>query len=541
MSQPNTQHWHLFIDDHLLARTTGFDRVVHHPRAIGVVISADQPWETAGVAPMHVSRDDDGRFTAYYSSMWWDIDSAGKLPGNHKHDRAHHIFMRIGYATSDDGIHWHKPTLGLVDAPAGTDWQKHWPYPTPQDWSKANNLGVPFVIVSELGRNGNVSDPAKRFALRIAPDQSGEAAGVGSNWRYMPRGYFAAELPDFLHDPAWREKLVDSGGDFNPRRNQIHFWDEIHQEWVAMDQGVVPHWLPSREIARFGSKDLVNWRSHAAVYPDALDPHSLQQYDEPMGLVPFYADGNLLGLLSWFHSDRTDPDGGPVLEPTSEHPYHWPYCRKGTNEMRITTSRDGGFTWDRTSSRQAWIAHGSEEESYDRLVITPQPPLRVGNEDWFFIGVVDGDHLITRNSVKQSPYAYDRVAKHQIALYIQKHNRYVSLTARNYSEVLITNPVEVKEDTLYLNVDASRGQLRAAIATAEPVMTFDGKTPSTAPHLLPQHLLPGFTFETCEVVRANSIEHEVRFTSGGNLASLRGQSVSLLFEMVNADLYGFRI
>lgn len=538
MAESNRERWYLFIDDQWVARATGFDRAVHHPRSHGVVLPADKPWETAGVAPMHIGRDLDGRFRLLYNAMWWDIDSASKLEGNHQRDRAHHIFVRVGMATSEDGVHWEKPNLGLVHAPSGTDMQKHWPYPSPQGWDTANNLGVPFVVVAELGRDGNVDDPAQRFALRLAPEARGEATGVGSNWKQAPRGYFAAELPDFLHDPEWRAKLVDSGGNFNPRRNQVHFWDDLHAEWVAMDQGVVPHWLPSREIGRFGSKDLVNWTSHAALYPDALDPHTPEYYDEPMSMVPFWRDGNLLGLLSWFHSDRTDPDGGPVLEPTPEHPYRWPYCRKGTNEMRITTSRDGGYTWDRVSSREAWIPHGTEEDSDDRLVITPQPPIRVGDEDWFYMGLVSGDHLITRNNADQTPYANDRVAKHQIALYTQKHNRYVSLGTRTTREVLITHPVEVVEDRLLLNVDATRGALRVAIAPGDSIPTFEGSTPSTAPHLLPQHLLPSFSFDDCEVVRVNDIAHEVRF-DGAKLASLRGQRVSLLFEMENAELYGF--
>ena len=206
--------------------------------------------------------------------------------------------------------------------------------------------------------------------------------------------------------------------------------------------------------------------------------------------------------------------------------------------MRITLSRDGGITWDRTSSREAWIPHGPEEDSYDRLVITPLPPVRVGDEDWFYMGVINANHLGIRNNADQSPYYHDRLGKFQIALYVQKHNRYVSMTARNYPEVLITKPVEVTGGALQLNVDASRGEVRVGIASAEPVPTFDGTTPSTAPHLLEGRLLPGFGFDDCEPVLANSIEHSVRFKGG--VESLRGRSVCLLFRMVDADLYGFR-
>ena len=156
-----------------------------------------------------------------------------------------------------------------------------------------------------------------------------------------------------------------------------------------MVQNAVPHWLPSREIARFASADLKTWRSEIVLAPDPEDPHRPDLYDEPMVLVPFAAEGVVLGLLSWIHTDRTTPDGGPVMERapgspaqgwpwprTPEHPYVWPWARKGPNEMRITLSRDGGRTWDRTASRQAWIPHGTEQDSYDRLVITPTPPVQ---------------------------------------------------------------------------------------------------------------------------------------------------------------------
>ena len=534
-----TGHWQLFLDDHVVARNTGFERVVHQPKAMGVVIPADKPWETAGAAGQ-VFRREDGSFFSFYNAMWWDIDKAASLPGGFKADRAHHIFTRLGYATSEDGIHWQKPNFGLVDAPTGADWLKHAPYPSPVGSSRANNLGVPFVVIADLGQHGNVRDPAKRYALRLAPEQDGEAAGIGSNWQYAPRGYFASEIPDFLNDPNWRDKLVDSGSNFEPRRNMLHFWDDIHEEWAAMEQGVIGHWLPTREVARFASKDLLHWTSEVALYPDAADPHDPDYYDEPMSLTPFCAEGVVFGLLSWFHSDRAHPDGGPNLVATPEHPNIWPWCRKGTNEMRITISHDGGKTWDRTSSREAWIPHGPEEDSYDRLVIGPTPPVYVGDEDWFYINVVDGDHLITRNNPEQGPYVKDRVNKHNVALYIQKHNRYVSLTTRNQKEVLISKPVEVTGDTLQLNVDASRGQVRVGIASADPVLTFGGTTPSTAPHLLEDNLLPGFAFGDGLPVLDNSIEYSVAFKDGMNLASLRGKSVCLLFEVVNADLYGFR-
>jgi len=528
-------HWNLFLDDHVLSRVTGFDRVIHHPHALGVTLPSDKPWETAGSGMAFVDRRADGTFYAFYRAMWWDAGIADALKSGEE-DIAHHMSSAVAYATSEDGIHWDKPVLGRMEAPAGVDWSCP-PYPQPDGSSTENNLGVPLSFVVDLGRYGNVGDPSRRYALRLSPP---DAHGVASNWQYAPRGYFAGELPDFLNDPDWQDKLTDSGGNFNPRRNMVHFWDDIHDEWVAMEQGVVGHWLPSREVARMASKDLIHWTSDVALCPDAADSHTPQRYDEPMSLTPFCAEGMVFGLLSWFHSDRSHPDGGPNLETTEEHPFRWPWCRKGTNEMRIAISRDGGKTWDRTSSREAWIPHGTEHDSYDRLVIGALPPMRMDDEDWFYVNVINGDHLGIRNAKGSKSYYHDRLPRSQTALYIQKHNRYVSLRASNQREILITRPMVLKGDSLQLNVDANRGEMQVGIALAEPVGTFSNTTPSTAPHLLEGRMIEGFTFDDCETIYSNSIEHEVRFKNKVNVGSLKGKPVCLLFKMFDADLYGFR-
>jgi hypothetical protein len=213
--------------------------------------------------------------------------------------------------------------------------------------------------------------------------------------------------------------------------------------------------------------------------------------------------------------------------------------------MRITVSRDGGKTWDRTSSRQAWIPHGTEHDSYDRLTISALPPVRMGDEDWFYVSAIDGDHLSIRNDPDQSGYYHQRLPKHQVALYTQKHNRYVSLTAKCFEEVLITKPVVFDGEKLQLNVDAGRGTVKVGIASAEPMAWYDGKAQLKAPHLMVKNILPGFipgfTFDDCVPIRTNSIEQTVEFKDGKSLGQLKGKPVYLMFQMFDADLYGFRV
>jgi hypothetical protein len=209
--------------------------------------------------------------------------------------------------------------------------------------------------------------------------------------------------------------------------------------------------------------------------------------------------------------------------------------------MRITISRDGGLTWDRTSSREAWIPHGTEEDSYDRLVISPAPPVRVGDEDWFYMGVWDGDHLSTRADAKQRPYYQSRVRKGEIALYVQKRNRYVSLRSRSQPETLITRPFAIKGEKLQLNVDATRGLVKVGIAEYKPVTNYNGTTLSLAPHLMEQNMLAGFGLEDCQPIAVNRIEHTVEFKTGSSLKPIQGKDVVLFVWMLDADLYSFRV
>lgn len=537
--------WQLFLDDHVVGRSTGFSRVLHSPRPRGVVIPADRPWETAGVETLYgsgIGRRADGTFFAFYRAMWWDPQSAELLPAGSRKDRAHHAQFSIAYATSADGIHWDKPVLGLVPAPAECAFDGPWPRPVGK--TMQNNIGVPLSDLVDLGQYGNVSDPERRFLLRVIPDvtEANSQPAISTSEAAWPV-YFAAHAPDVLNDPQWRTKLTAVDGGLNPRRFYVNFWDPLHAEWVAIEQGCGPgHWIPSREIARFASRDLRHWTVEAVLYPDCEDAHTMECFDEPMTMHPFCAEGITFGLLSWFHSDRTHPEGGPRSDLPTDRVAPWAWYRKGTNDVRVTVSRDGGRSWDRTVSRQAWIPHNPHPHAEDSLPYRPTPPVRVGAEDWFYVTCMDGDHLVVRNSLEQDSYYHDRVVRMNIALYTQLHNRYVSMRAPTAApQVLITRPVQATGRDIQLNVDASHGTVRVAIAPVDDqrvTMGTGSVVPALAPHLA--RPLPGFSFEDCEPIHANRIEHTVAFRNGTTMKALAGRPVFILFEMSDADLYGFR-
>ncbi len=475
-------HWALFLDDHWVERSTGFQRVLHHPEPRGIVIHPDQPWETQGMSVMYVGRRADGRFECYYR-----VHGANIPPDT------------TAYALSDDGIHWEKPVLGLVQGPGGLE----------------NNL-VPCGAPYEMG---NVNDPNKRFVMSLGDDPL----------KFKMDLYFTRELPDWENDPNWRDKLVKVGRKTSYKLG-IHFWDDQHQDWVFMRQS--PNHPPARCVGRWSTSDLQSWEVRPVLYPDAHDSTDPRFFDEIYGMHAHYTEGLLLGYAEWLIGDQTRPDLA-VLEQEMIGRVHM----KGTMDIRVTVSRDGGYTWDRTVSREAWIQHGKEQDSYDRMVRIFTSPLPMGDEDWFYCSVVNGDHA------SGFDYYHGRKPKTSGALYVQKHNRYVSMTAGNTPQFLITKPLKVTGKTLELNVDASRGEVRVGIGIDKRIKVHE--TMGWLPNYMVRdrqgrtHLQEGFQIKQCAPIHSDSIEHQVEWENA-SLESLLGKTVRLYVMVQDADLYGFR-
>ena len=97
-------YWELFLDDHVITRSTGFQRVLHHPQPRGIVLKPDKPWETFGVTPWYVGPRKGGGYECYYQCLWWEPSGRS--------------VNKMAYAISADGIHWEKPSLEMVEAPS---------------------------------------------------------------------------------------------------------------------------------------------------------------------------------------------------------------------------------------------------------------------------------------------------------------------------------------------------------------------------------------------------------------------------------------
>ena len=104
----------LFVDDSWVADSTGVERVLHSPTRQSVALEPEHPWEVGGLSYL-IAFPDQGKFRGWYRADPQLQDSD---------------YNSITcYAESDDGIHWTKPSLGLIEFNGSKDNNIVWTEP----------------------------------------------------------------------------------------------------------------------------------------------------------------------------------------------------------------------------------------------------------------------------------------------------------------------------------------------------------------------------------------------------------------------------
>jgi len=199
----------LFLDDWIIERMNGLKRTLHQPKKKGLLKEADgRDWLNGDVYMGNiVCQDRRGLFHMSYRYGWWDPE-VRNLDANIGEDKAHWQRYTTAYAFSEDGIHWHKPELRLLEGPTGFRKQKEFPYDVPAGVSKQNNLGCPIDFAYDLRAHGNITEQHKRFLVRVVrkADTHPFAKTLESQL------YFAPDWPDFAKDPHWKDKMTPVAG-----------------------------------------------------------------------------------------------------------------------------------------------------------------------------------------------------------------------------------------------------------------------------------------------------------------------------------------
>ncbi|MBP89774.1 MAG: hypothetical protein CMJ64_24220 [Planctomycetaceae bacterium] len=386
----------LFVDRALIDKIHKSRLVLHHPVKREIAIKPEHPWETNGVSYMVTFKDGD-RFRA-----WYRVDAAGLSADRHS---------MTAYAESDNGIHWHKPKLGLIEF----------------DGSKENNLVW----------NGDIFNLAvfRDDNPRAKPDERYKAIGR--------KGDLLALLsPDGLRWKPAGDKPIHTDRPFDS--HNIAFWDPVAEQYVAYTRGVRQDGSLGegmtgsffkggvRWVRRSTSKDFRTW---SKLEPIQTGKHPREEFYTNSTIRYERAPDYLLMFPSRFASTR-EPQPG------------WKHG-KGVNDIALLTSRDG-LHFERTFM-EAFI----------------RPGLDQGN--WHERSLYMERGILQTSPTELSLYCMQnwRLPTVHIRRYTLRPDGFVSVQAAYDGGELITKPITFSGKRLFLNYSTSAvGSLKVELQDA---------------------------------------------------------------------------
>ena len=345
--------WELFVDEFLVSQRRGVTFKLHEPVRREVALATDQPWEGPTCAYFSAIQDG-GKVRLYYRG------SAGG--SDHSEDQVTCL------AESEDGIHFTRPKLGLIEAGGTKENNVIWrgveshnfaPFLDPNPAAKA---GERYKAL------GGVKQPGKNW-------QQGETAG----------GLYAFVSADGIH---WRKAQPDpvmTKGAFDSQN--LAFWDAARQRYASYSRIFTDK---VRAIQSNTSADFLTWS-------DAVPNR--------------YADG-----VPWEHfytSATVSCPGAPHL--LFAFPKRFVPARKkiaehtiaGISDAIFMSSRDG-VQWDRTFL-EAWVRPGPDPKNWtDRNNMTACGIVETAPAEWsLYISehYRASDHRLRRITVRKQGFA----------------------------------------------------------------------------------------------------------------------------------------
>ena len=363
------QRRELFVDDLLIDRLDGTRQQLHAPELRGYVLNVQPPHENACTACYNLIGDGDGGLFLYYRGFY----PIGVNYADHHEQQTCNVLL------SYDGVHFHRPSLGLFegasdDAPGvaqNTIWQGY----------EAHNF---CAFVDE--------NPAIDRAARF------KAVGGGGHDRL-----FGFQSDDGLRWDRVQEDPLQIKGAFDSVN--VPMWDghvgcyRLFSRYFEEIDG-----QRIRAIQSCTSEDFINWSEPV--------PH---QYADGVPLEQFYTNATvacpgaehiLLSFPMRFLPNRTlDTEG-------------MDYPGEGLSDAVFMSSRDG-VQWDRRF-RQAWLRPGRDPRNWThRNQTTAVGIIDTGDSEWsMYVSQHYGwnDNHLRRVTVRPWGFASVRADDHGEAL-----------------------------------------------------------------------------------------------------------------------------
>lgn len=391
----------LFIDEYLIDESEGLTRTTHQPEKLPEpVLRRAESWHLQPQWFLEVIPDPvTGKFRAWYNS---------KNPGGAP-------YVCNCYAESDDGIHWTRPELGLVDVGG----------------SKKNSI---------------IDGPLGHFGLFLV-DEGPKPAGKSHRYKmaYFGPGLAIAFSEDGLR---WKEYegnpvLPMDEGDTKEKQAGIGTyisdiiegcWDPINREYLIGCKvnrngypGTPPHNSEGyrRLVAVTRSKDFIHWsRPELAMTPDPAN--GLEEF---YGMKPIVRGNLYIGFLRILRDDLPADAGGAV---------------QGIGWTELASSRDGR-KW--TRYQQKFIDRSNKPGAWDHAMGWFADCVTVGEREFIYYGGYSAGH---------------KVGDREVGLAFLRKNGFVSRDAGAKSGVLRTRPGRLQGKAIRVNANV-RGELKVRL------------------------------------------------------------------------------
>ncbi len=482
----------LFVDDFLIDHLSGGAGLrLHHPEIREIVLVLDAPWEGSGSSGYHSVFRDGDLYRMYYKGWQIEFDT--------KQKKIRPAVSTMCYAESTDGIHWKKPSLGLIEYKG----------------SKANNIVLMDGVIEGRKIVAGLTGIIKDENPAASPNARFKAFTVTT--QPQPKGMLPLQSADGLHWVPMTDKPVITNGAFD--NQNLAFWSpserryRAYWRWFAHGDNntATSNPIGLRAIRTATSADFIHWENEADV--TYVDSPEEALYTTP--IVPYARAPHILIGFPMRYIERDVPTSQAEL-PEPEHRA----LRKSINPRYGTAITEALFMASRDGVRfkrwnEAFLRPGIERPgtwNYGQQALS-WPPVETKS-------ALEG----APNELSfYAPESYWTGNSSEVRRYTLRLDGFVSVQAPMNGGELLTKPVRFTGRELSLNFSSSAaGDVRVEIQDLE------GRP------------MPGYSLEECPPIFGDTIDRTVVWRGGKDVGRLAGKPVRLRFVLRDADVFSFK-